>query len=139
MNRQILSKDTVKRLISKLRQERHLLETHLLNARGQMPVWLSFRYTYCRKGGCKCTKGKPHGPFYYLSFKKRGGSAYRYLPAAKVTQIKPLAESYKAYWERLARLNKINREIDTLLRIHQKNNLVSIPLWLKKKKNRKKD
>lgn len=138
MNKDNLSKDNIKRLISKLRQERHLLETHLINAGRQMSVWLSLRYTYCRKGGCKCTKGNPHGPFYYLSFKKRGGPAYRYLPADKVTQIKPLAESYKAYWERLARLNKINREIDTLLRIHQKNNLVSIPLWLSKKKSRKK-
>ena len=129
----------VKRGVSLLRKERNLLETHCLNAAKQMAVWLSLQYTYCKKGNCKCTKGLPHGPHHYLSFKVKGKVCHRYLPTGKVSQIKPLANNFKAYWERLARLNKINREVDTLLRLHQKNNLVPIPLWLKKKKSRKKD
>lgn len=133
-----LSQDKIKQPIYKLRKERQLLETHLLNTGRQMAVWLSYRYTYCRKGNCKCTKGRPHGPFYYLAFKKKGKIAYRYLPTKRVSQIKPLVERFKNYTVKLAKLNKINREIDTLLRIHQKNNLVPIPLWLKKKKSRKK-
>jgi len=134
-----LNKEAVKREVSLLRKERDLLETHCLNTAKQMAVWLSSQYTYCKKGNCKCTKGFPHGPFYYLSFKVKGKVIHRYLPTGKVSQIKPLAENFKGYWERLARLNKINKEIDTLLRIHQKDNLITIPLWLKKKKSRKKD
>ena len=104
-----------------------------------MPVWLSLQYTYCKKGNCKCTRGFPHGPFYYLSFKTKKGVVHRYLPKGKIAQIKPLADSHHTFSERLAHLNKISKEIDILLRTHQKNNLIPIPLWLKKKKTRKKE
>ena len=127
----------VRRTVWGLRKERQQLETYLLNTGNQMAVWLSYRYTYCRKGGCKCTKGRPHGPFYYLSFKGKEGISYRYLPADKVKGVKPLAESYKNYGKRLARVNQINKEIDIILRQYQKDRLVPLPLWLKTKKIRK--
>lgn len=104
-----------------------------------MPVWLSLQYTYCKKGNCKCTQGKPHGPFYYLFFKEKGKIVHRYVPEAKVPAIKSLSLAYKSYNERLAQLNKINKKIDVILRHCQKKNLIPIPLWIKKKKSRKKD
>ena len=139
MNIRGLSKEEIKRKIWRLRKERAPLETYCLNTKRQLPVWLSLQYTYCNKGNCKCTKGFPHGPFYYLSFKTKGKVLHRYLPKRKISTIKPLANTYHTFNERLARLNKINKEIDTLLRIHQENNLISIPIWLNKKKTRKKE
>ncbi len=50
MERLIYSQNRIKQSIYKLRKERHLLETHLLNTGRQMAVWLSYRYTYCRQG-----------------------------------------------------------------------------------------
>lgn len=116
-----------------------MLETYLLNTGRQMPVWLSLQYTYCKKGNCKCTKGYPHGPFYYLSFKNKGKVVHRYLPEKKVPEIKSLSLAYKTYNERLAQINKINKQIDKILREEQKKNLIAIPLWIKKKKSRKKN
>ena len=66
-----VSREAIRGEISKLRYQRTLLETHCLNIKRQLPAWLSFRYTYCRKGNCKCTKGHPHGPFAYIYFKSK--------------------------------------------------------------------
>lgn len=129
-----ISQEEARECVSKLRHERRLLETHLLNTRKQMAVWLSRRHTYCRKGGCKCTRGQPHGPFYYALFKEKGRTACRYLPLDRVGQIKPAAESYRKYSEKLARLNHINREIEEIMRDWRRANLAPIPSWLKKKK-----
>jgi hypothetical protein len=136
MNKSIISQEEARRRIYKLRAERRLLETHLLNTKKQMPLWLSLRYTYCRKGGCKCTRGKPHGPFYYVAFKERDKACYRYLPKDKVAQVKPLTETYKSFSERLARLNQVNREIEDILRDWRRTNLMPIPPWLKKKRKK---
>ena len=129
-----MDKQRIKTIIYNLRKERQFLETHLLNICKQMPVWITQQYTYCKKGNCKCTKGHPHGPFHYLFFKEGDKVIHRYLPKDKLPQIAQLANSYRTYNEKLARLNKINKQIDTLLREKQKSNLVSIPKWIKKKK-----
>jgi hypothetical protein len=45
-----------------------------------------------------------------------------------------VAETYRKYSEKLARLNHINREIEEIMRDWRRANLVPIPSWLKKKK-----
>jgi hypothetical protein len=139
MNTKKLSQEEARERVSKLRGERKLLEVHLLNTKRQMPLWLSLRYTFCRKGGCKCTRGEPHGPFYYAAFKEQGRICYRYLPRDKLASVKPAAESYRKYSEKLARLNHINREIEEILRDWRRANLAPIPQWLKKKKTPARD
>jgi hypothetical protein len=133
-----MDKKRAKKAIYKLRRKRQLLETYLLNTGSQMPVWLSLQYTYCKKGNCKCTQGRPHGPFYYLFFKEKGKIFHRYLPEGKVGELRPVCLAYKTYNERLAQLNRLNKKIDKILRAYQKENFIPIPQWLKKKKARKK-
>ncbi|MFA7628972.1 MAG: hypothetical protein WCY37_06275 [Candidatus Dojkabacteria bacterium] len=58
----------------------------------------------------------------------------RYLPEKKLDSISAQANAYRGYNQRLARINKINKEIDTLLRQHQKNNLQKIPKWITARK-----
>ena len=116
-----LSKGEIKKIIYGLRKERQLLETHLLNTGKQLPIWITSQYTYCKKGNCKCTKGFPHGPFYYLFYKEGRKIYHKYLPKGKFSQIEKFANTYKVYNERMAKLNKINKEIEKLLRINQKN------------------
>ncbi len=134
MNKKISNRQEIKSTIYRLRKERHLLETHLLNTGSQLPIWITTQYTYCKKGNCKCTKGKPHGPFYYLFFKEGEKIYHRYLSKWKLSQVNNLAITYKRYNEMLANINKINRQIDTLLRENQRQNLISIPKWIKEKK-----
>jgi len=81
-------------------------------------------------------RGLPHGPFYYLFYKEEEKIYHRYLPQGKLREIEKFAISYKVYNERMARLNKINEEIERHLRIHQKNNLLPIPEWIREKKRK---
>lgn len=133
-----MNKQRLKETIYNLRKQRHMIETYLLNNREQMPIWISSQYTYCKKGNCKCTKGSPHGPFWYLFFKEGNKVVHRYIPKSKLAQIRQLADSYKRYNERLAILNKINKQIYTLLRINQQENLIPVPKWIKQQRVKKK-
>ena len=89
-----LSKEEIKKVIYKLRKERHLLETYLLNTSKQLPIWITSQYTYCKKGNCKCMRGAPHGPFYYLFYKEGEKIYHKYLPKGKFNQIEEFANSY---------------------------------------------
>lgn len=62
------------------------------------------RTTQCRKGGCRCTRGKPHGPFWYLSARLKGKTAYRYLRQADAESVAPLCRRYKNFQHSLMEL-----------------------------------
>jgi hypothetical protein len=129
-----MNKEGIRSAIYRLQGERRRLERIVLNTGRQLPVWITSQYTYCKKGNCKCTRGEPHGPFYYVFFKKAGKVIHRYLPEKNLDSISAQANAYRGYNQRLARINKINKEIDTLLRQHQKNNLQEIPKWITARK-----
>ena len=130
------SREEIRIAIYRLQKERRRIERIRLNTARQLPVWITSQYTYCKKGNCKCTRGEPHGPFYYVFFKKAGKVMHRYLPEKKLDSISAQANAYRGYNQRLARINKINKEIEGLLRQHQKNNLQEIPKWITEKKKR---
>jgi hypothetical protein len=129
-----MNKEEIRSAIYRLREERRRIETILLNTARQLPVWITSQYTYCKKGNCKCTRGQPHGPFYYVFFKKANKVVHRYLPEKKLDSISAQVNAYKGYNQRIARINKINKEIEDLLKQHQKNNLQEVPKWITEKK-----
>lgn len=129
-----MNKEGIRIAIYRLQEERRRIERILLNTGRQLPVWITSQYTYCKKGNCKCTRGEPHGPFYYMFFKQAGKVTHRYLPEKKLDTISGQSNAYRGYNQRLARINKINKEIEGLLRQHQKNNLQQIPKWITARK-----
>jgi len=131
-----MEKEEIKRRIYKLRKERELLERHCLGIGKQLPLWLSVRYVRCGKKGCKCNKGQLHGPFNYVSFKEKGRVYCRYISSKKMNKIRKYISNYQSFQEKIARLNEINREIITLLKKSQKNNLLPIPKWIKEGKRK---
>jgi len=136
MNKKFLSRQGIKGSIYRLRKKRHFLETYLLNTGSQLPIWVTTQYTYCKKGNCKCTRGKPHGPFHYLFFKQHGKIFHRYISQKNLSRIERLISCYQTYTRRLAEINKINKQIDIFLREYQRQNLLPIPKWIKEKKRK---
>jgi len=136
MKRENLTEEEIKRVIYRLRKERQLVETYLLNTGKQLAVWITRQYTYCKKGNCKCLRGYPHGPFYYLFYQEGDNICHRYLPEEKLKQIEKFTHCYKVYNQQMARMNKINEEIERHLRIHQRNNLLPIPGLIREKKRK---
>lgn len=72
-------------------------------------------YKSCSKKNCCCQQGKKHGPFPAL-YVSMGGKRYlKMVRQADVPEVKRKALSYRACQQDLARIRKINKEIDNLL------------------------
>jgi len=106
----------IRKEITVLQKNRESLELQLIRTRLSMEAGsLSSRYTSCRRGNCKCTRGEKHGPFLYLHQKVDGKMKWRYVGKASDMPIVKKVRSYMQYQDRLADLRKINKEIDALL------------------------
>ncbi len=79
------------------------------------PGSLSKQYNVCGKTDCRCkeTPPKKHGPYYQLSFTRRGKSTTRFVRRGYVTAIKEELRNYK----RLKKL--IDKWIELEMRLSQ--------------------
>ena len=108
--------------ISKLRQyasilmrERKKLEERVLRARPQMEGSLIKRFTRCGRPGCRCMKGQPHGPFWYLSRRIEGKTRYTYIPKDKAKEVKTLIDRSIEIRKARARIRELTERLDSVL------------------------
>jgi hypothetical protein len=70
------------------------------------------RYKPCGKPGCKCAKGRGHGPKYYLSVSYPGLLPQMdYVPQEYHTQTKKFLANYQRARDLLEQICEINREL----------------------------
>ena len=91
--------------------EQNRLYQWLLQAGPLLGYSLIKRTTQCRKGGCKCTQGEPHGPFWYLSARVNEKTVYRYLKQSDEEAIAPLCKQYKSFQRHLSELRRQQSQI----------------------------
>jgi hypothetical protein len=72
------------------------------------------KYKACGKAGCKCIRGKLHGPFYYLSFKKDKKTKMIFIRRHLWDKAIKLNNNYKKWRKSRADISKINKKILTL-------------------------
>lgn len=108
--------------ISKLRQyasilmrERKKLEERVLRARPQMEGSLIKRFTRCGRPGCRCMKGQPHGPFWYLSRRIEGKTRYTYIPKDRAKEVKTLIDRSIEIRKARARIRELTERLDSVL------------------------
>ena len=106
---------TVRKEVSVLLARREGLEDGLLKFRGKMVKGSLFEiYTACRKGNCRCTKGKKHGPFLYMGTYVNGKKAQRYVGKAGDRQTVEGLRRYKSFQSKLEEARKINVRLNKL-------------------------
>lgn len=98
-----------------LRGEREKLENSLFRPRKMIRASLVFLANYCGKKDCRCKKGFPHGPYPYLSERRKGKTRMTYVKKGTLYEVKAEAEEYARFQHRLARLTKINKRIRSLV------------------------
>ena len=98
-----------------LREDREKLEDSLFRPKKMIRASLVFLPNYCGKKDCRCKKGFPHGPYPYLSEKRKGKTRMTYVKKKDLYEIKAEAEEYAHFQHRLARLRKTNDKIRSLL------------------------
>jgi len=113
MNRKALS--NLRQEIVNLREDRKKLEDSLFRPKKMIRASLVFLANYCGKKDCRCKKGFPHGPYPYLSEKKKKKTRMTYVKKKNLYEIKAEAEEYARFQHRLARLRKTNEKIRSLL------------------------
>ena len=97
------------------REDREKLENSLFRPKKMIRASLVFLPNYCGKKDCRCKKGFPHGPYPYLSERRKRKTRMTYIKKGTLYEIKAEAEEYARFQHRLARLTKINEKIRSLL------------------------
>jgi len=72
-------------------------------------------YRKCGKPNCKCARGELHGPYNALSVNKNGGHKIVMVKQADNGSIMKQSKRYQYFQQTLARIRKINKEIDETL------------------------
>ena len=101
----------IRQQLGYLKKERNYLEYKLGRPYQMVPYSLVSLANICGKPNCRCKKGKPHGPYWYLSTKEKGKTRMIYLPKKEVAFFIPLVERYKEYQSSLTKLRRLNQEI----------------------------
>jgi hypothetical protein len=69
----------------------------------------------CGKSNCKCAVGEKHGPYPALAVNKNGRQRTVMVKKKDVLVVEQKAERYRRFQQTLARIRRINKEIDKLL------------------------
>ncbi len=115
-------KDVKKIDISKIRQKLSILNKqrsmHIFSLVHGNPLVHGLPHNVfrkCGKNNCKCATGKRHGPYPALSVNKEGRQKIVMIKKADVGTILEEAGRYKYFQETLAKIRRINKEVDELL------------------------
>lgn len=117
-NNNTAKKEEISRLrqkVSVLSKERAKLEAKILKLGPMMEGSLLRRYTRCKKPGCSCEKGKPHGPYFAISGKVMGKTKLIYLAKGKLYEISSQLKENSKFRRLRGKIRKINVEILELL------------------------
>lgn len=67
-------------------------------------------YQVCARGNCRCHKSKKyrHGPFYRVSFSKKGRSYHIYVPLKDRKKVKIWVDNYNKLWQGIENISALN-------------------------------
>lgn len=105
----------LRKKISILHSQRSKLIFGLLHGK---PLILGFSYKLYKKCGnknCKCARGELHGPYPALSVCKAGKQRLIMIRREDRLEITKKAERYNKFQHMLAKIRKIDKEINNLL------------------------
>lgn len=88
----------------------------LLDLKDLFAASLSVVYRSCGKKTCACARGKPHGPYFFLSIQSAGRNDRYHVSGEAAERMKPALERYRRFLLALRRLRSLDREIETLVR-----------------------
>ena len=119
----------LRKKIKDLSLERFKLEMEMINILSRKNMLYGSvveKYVMCGKSGCKCKKGKLHGPFYYLTYKENSKTKMIFLKKDVSKKAKILNDNYKLWRKYRAKVSMINRQVLALMDEIEKISLLSL-------------
>lgn len=95
----------------RLIKERTGAEERLLRSAALLKGSFFEQYRKCGKTGCRCERGKRHGPYPYLVVGKGAKRKLTYVAAKDYAGIKMRSENSKEFAALLAKRSKLNEKI----------------------------
>ena len=102
--------------IATLDSERSSLLRTLLELRDLFAASISIVYRTCGKAHCTCTRGQPHGPYFFLSIQSGGRNDRYHLSKIEAKKVQPAIDRYRLFLKTLRRLRTVHRQIEAQLR-----------------------
>lgn len=102
--------------IRTLDQQRAACLRAVLELKDLFAASLSVVYRSCGKKTCACRRGKPHGPYFFLSIQSAGRNDRYHVSGPAAQSMKPALERYRRFILALRRLRSLDREMETLVR-----------------------
>jgi len=87
----------MKRSIENLKIEIEEIKRQIAALDDLRPGSISEQYNVCGKKGCRCKADPPekHGPYYQLSYTRKGKSRSMFVKKEKVAEVKRQVENYR--------------------------------------------
>jgi len=101
--------------LSALNDERTRLTFSIVHGKPMVHGMPHEVYRRCGKANCKCAGGQLHGPYPALSVNKDGGQKIVMVKKNDAAIVIKQSRRYRYFQETLAKIRKINREIDKVL------------------------
>jgi len=105
----------IKKKLSLLNEQRTEYIFSLVHGKPMVLGLPHMAFRKCGKKMCKCYKGYPHGPYVALSVNKNGKQKIVTLKKTDAAHVHKKAKRYRHFQETMARIRKINKEMDYLL------------------------
>jgi hypothetical protein len=112
------AREHLSRLRQKVLQSRQMRRKYIENLLHPKPMIIGSLYEVyktCSKPNCSCKEGKKHGPFPALSVSIKGKRSLKMVRKEDQLAVREKAEAYQAFQQGLARVRKLNKEIDSML------------------------
>jgi len=106
----------LRRQLRALDGQREACLEDLLGLRDLFAASLSIVYRTCGKERCVCTRGRPHGPYYFLSIQSGGRNDRDHVSAEEARRMQPAIDRYRRFVRGLQRLRSLDRQIESLAR-----------------------
>jgi len=120
-----MNSSKIRKSILTLVQEREIILRRVIKPERMITGGLVKRWLRCGQARCCCKRGKPHGPYYYLSALKGGRPRMIYLGRGDRPEIE-LLKRYQDFQRSIACLNSINRKITKLLWLLAKDKIEAV-------------
>ena len=106
--------------LERLRSEIEKIKRQLMRLDGFRPGSLSEQYNVCGKPGCRCKADPPqrHGPYYQLSYTRKGRSGTKFVRRNQVKKVRKEIKNYAKFRELVERWVDLQMEISEMSMAH---------------------